>query len=378
MNSGNPDSKGIIKTKTEVSVMQNRIGFVSDDSRKNFFLEVRNVSGVKSWDALAKLFNICRSQFQSYQYGKTLLPEKLFNKTLGLLSEEKQDYFLNQTVAKPANWGMIKGGINNYKKNSEKIIAQLRKGFQRKVESGWPSKPVDLNMPLSEELCEFIGAVIGDGYIDGYLDKTGRSHYHIGIIGDSELDREYHLGKLSKIVKDLFDVKTRPYFRKDARALQLNIFSKQIFKLLTERFGFPTGVKAHIIKIPDEIMASEERFIFAAIRGIFDTDGNVFIDKRKIYKEQYGRITLRTISQPLHDQLKEFLKKYFSFYSSVIKTEHAPTRQIAIYRREQIEKWMHLIGFSNQRHLTKIEELLKPLEGFEPPTCALQEHCSSH
>src|SRR3989344_5670825 len=90
MNSGNPDSKGIIKEKTEGSVMQERIGFVDSDSRKQFFLAVREASSVPSWDALAKLFHVYRSQFQGYQYGKTLLPEKLFNSMLAFLPKEKQ------------------------------------------------------------------------------------------------------------------------------------------------------------------------------------------------------------------------------------------------------------------------------------------------
>ena len=373
MNSGNPDSKGIIKEKTEGSVMQERIGFVDSDSRKQFFLAVREASSVPSWDALAKLFHVYRSQFQGYQYGKTLLPEKLFNSMLAFLPKEKQEYFTPLIFKKPANWGMIKGGFATYKKHPEIFEAGRKYLTKNRIRTSKNFEEINKKILLSPELCEFIGAFIGDDFVYCYKNR----HFLVGMVGDQRLDKEYLENRIPFLVNHFCNLAPHFYKRKNSNAYNLNFNSKQLYKLLTERFGFPKGVKTYTVKIPDEIMASGEKFIFATIRGIFDTDGNVFIDKRKIYAKQYGRITLRTTSQPLHDQLKEFLKNYFSFYSSVIKTEHAPTRQIAIYRQEQIEKWMQLIGFSNQRHLSKIEKLLKPLEGIEPSTCALQKRCST-
>lgn len=360
MNSGNLDSKEIIKGKTEGSVMQERIGFVDSDSRKQFFLAVREASGVQSWDKLAELFNICRSQFQKYQYGKILLPEKLFNSMLEFLPKEKQESFAPFIFKKPANWGIVKGGENNYKKNSEKIIAKLREGFQRKVASGdtyWGPhcvpKQVDLSIPLSTELCELIGAIIGDGYVDSHVDEKGKSKYHIQIVGNSTLDKDYLLITLSTIAKNVFGINTNHYFRKDKKALNLNLHSKQLFVLLTKRFGFPIGPKTFTIKIPEEIMNSEEKFVFATIRGIFDTDGCVFLDKRKIYNKIYPRISLQTVSEPLFLQLKGFLSKHFSLYTYHNIKRH--NYYVEVYGHKQVEKWMKLIGFSNSRNLRKVE-----------------------
>lgn len=219
-------------------------------------------------------------------------------------------------------------------------------------------------MPLSEELCELVGAFIGDGCTDSYVTKHGKSKYHLSIIGDSTLDREYHLGKLSAIVKDLFGVVTKAYFRNDKNAMQLNIYSKRVFRLFTERFGFPIGVKTYTVKIPEEILNSEERLIFATIRGIFDTDGCVFFDKRSPYKKPYPRIALQIVSGPLFLQLKSVLSNHFFLYTH--HSQKRGTYTLEVYGHEQLSKWMKLIGFSNKRHLNKIEEKYKPLAGIGP------------
>lgn len=45
----------------------------------------------------------------------------------------------------------------------------------------------------------------------------------------------------------------------------------------------------------------------------------------------------------------------------------------------QVAKWMDLIGFSNERHLSKIKllEKSKPKEGFEPSTYSLPRNCAT-
>ncbi len=266
-------------------------------------------------------------------------------------------------------------------KNSTKILPLLKKvcsrgGQKRSLNGGSSLKRIDLDVPLSKELCELIGAIIGDGCIDGHVNQKGKSAYHLSVTGDAKLDRNYLSNILPSIIKHLFKVKSKFYFRKDCNAMILNLYSKKVFTILTKRFGLVAGNKTYIVKIPDEILNSDEKFIFATIRGIFDTDGNVFIDKRKICRKPYGRITLRVVSEPLHNQLKEFIEKYFSLYVAVKKDNNGLSDslkyEITVYGNAQIKKWMHLIGFSNERHLGKIRELFKLWEGFEPSICCLQ------
>lgn len=328
--------------------MQDRIGFAEDSMRKEFFAVVRGASGAKSWNGLKDILGLPRANFQSYQYGDNLLPKAVFDSMQRFLSQGKQQFFLKQIFVKLANWGAVKGGVQNSEKNRDNLLEHLERVRYKPV-----PRPVDLSQPLSKELCELIGAIIGDGCVNGHIRKNGKPTYHMSITGDAKYDKDYLTNKMPAIINKLFGIPTYIYFKKDCRAIVLNFNSKQIFTLLTKRFGFLAGAKAFTVKIPEEIMQAGEDFIFAAIRGIFDTDGCVFFDKRKNYNMPYPRITLQIVSEPLFLQLKQFLENYFSLYVHNNAKRHSYC--IEVYGHKQLGKWMRLIGFSNQRHLRKIE-----------------------
>lgn len=200
----------------------------------------------------------------------------------------------------------------------------------------------DDKQPLSKELCEFIGAFIGDGCIG----KCG-SYYFVQFTGHSELDKEYHLNTVIPIAKKLFNL--IPSVRYIDNTIRISLYSKKLISMLHERFGMPLGPKSKTVEIPKEILNSNPSNVFFTIRGIFDTDGCVFIDKRKIYLKPYPRITLQTVSKPLYHQLKN----YFNLYHR----ENMKGKQnayIEVYGHVQIDKWLKLIGFSNRRHLSKL------------------------
>lgn len=336
--------------------MQDRIGFKDDATREKFFSSVREASGANSWKALWTLVGVPRTSFQDYKCGNLFLPGGTFESMLKFLPADKREFFINQTTAMLANWGAVKGGKENFEKNKSEILSRLKKVCHiGGLHSRGNSREMNLNMPLSIELCEFIGAFMGDGCIDSHIDKRGKSHYHISITGNAELDSDYLTKVIPSFVATIIDANPRLYPRSDCKAIILNFHSKALFKLLTERFQFPIGKKTLIVKIPDEIFSSDERLVFAAVRGIFDTDGCVFLDKRKIYLKPYPRITLQITSEPLFLQLKKFLTNYFSLYT--YRSDKRGSYYLEVYGHRQLAKWMQLIGFSNKRHLNKVEQL---------------------
>jgi len=210
---------------------------------------------------------------------------------------------------------------------------------------------INQKIRLSNDLCEFIGAYIGDGSASKYNTKYGM-RYHIQFSGHSKNDWGYYQNTIIPIAKKLFNIK--PYVRTvgNSNILRVNFYSKQLMQLLNERFNMPIGKKSHTVTIPEEILNSNEEYILSTIRGIFDTDGCVFIDKRKIYLNPYPRITLQMVSKPLYFQLKEILERYFNLYARI--NEKRQNTYIEVYGFIQIDKWMKLIGFSNVRHLSKL------------------------
>ena len=336
--------------------MENRIGFTDANTRREFFLTVRQSSNSESWGELAKKLDLGRAFFQQYQYGQFLLPESLFQKMLNLLKKETRTEFSSKTFLKPGNWGAAKGGKETYKKHPE-IFTDGRKIGTRNSILKRLTKEIDTSIVLSNNLCELIGAIIGDGNVDGHLQKRNNlSLYHISITGHSTLDKDYLSNYTPKLIKNIFGAETKIYiyYRNDSNAMIMNINSKMIFCLLTQRFGFIAGKKTYTVKIPAEIIDSKNTKIFATIRGIFDTDGCIFFDKRANYNSPYPRIVLQIKSKPLFLQLKSFLEKHFSLYTRESNSRN--TCCLEIYGEKQFTKWMKLIGFSNKKHLDRIEK----------------------
>ena len=190
---------------------------------------------------------------------------------------------------------------------------------------------------LSEELAELIGAFIGDGFIGRYGKNPG---YHVEFVGSPKHDKKYY-NYLSKIIIKNFNVK--PRFKIHQGALRMLITYKEFYNFF-EGMGFPCGLKNKTVKIPSNLYDSE--LVKYVIRGIFDTDGFLFLDKRTIYNEPYARIGFSTKSKKLFQQVKKlFLKRNYKIYSRVDK--RADIYHIEIYGNKQIRRWISEFGFSN-------------------------------
>lgn len=346
---------------------EKRVEFLDANTRLIFFEMLKLQLKTQTWKEFREKTGIEKSRLEYYRNGKFTIPVQRFEVLLAILPANDQTFFREKIHYKEGNWGARLGGKKTaalYPEHYElaRKVA-IKKGKERAL---LKEQSINLNMPLSEGLCEFVGAIIGDGCVDGYLDKNGNSKFHVSIVGHRELDKDYLTSHLSKIGENIFGAKPLFYFRKVKHAMSLNFNSRAMFRVLTKRFGFPAGAKTFTVKIPEEIINSEEKFVFATVRGIFDTDGCIFFDKRKPYAKKYPSIRFETVSESLFFQLRDFLAGYFSLYAGKRNTRNVFF--IEIYGHAQFEKWMKLIGFSNQKHLTRIKYGLveKPLPGFAP------------
>ena len=204
----------------------------------------------------------------------------------------------------------------------------------------------DLNMPLSVELCEFIGAFIGDGFTNKY----GR-HHLVEFTGDARQDKEYLLNHIGKNANALFALHYCPYFSKAHNGMRIRFHNKQLFQFLTERFGMPKGKKCYTVKIPNEVLVARSELLSATIRGIFDTDGGLYIDNRPIYRKPYLRMELHMINPPLLNQVQTHLEKV-GVKSKILS---GGTR-LQIMGKENVSDYLKKIGFSNRRHLDRLSK----------------------
>ena len=83
------------------------------------------------------------------------------------------------------------------------------------------------NIQLNEEICEFIGLFIGDGYLGNY--GRLKNQYVIGIAGDKNLDKDYLKNYIKPLIKRNFNLEPRIYYRNDENTMMLRINSKKIY-----------------------------------------------------------------------------------------------------------------------------------------------------
>ena len=212
-------------------------------------------------------------------------------------------------------------------------------------------KEREVNLPeiISEDLAEIVGAFIGDGSLSS-------SHgYKIYIYGNLSKDMDY-LNYLSNLFKRVFNLRPSLYFSVERNCAYIQMYSKKIItELFNERFKFPLGKKIEV-NIPQEIQENSS-LLLACIRGIFDTDGCVSLQKWDKY--EYPFISISTTSRSLAITLKNYLatlslKPYICIYKPHCKRNKLIAYAIRIKGKEQLKIWMNTIGSINQRNIVKL------------------------
>ena len=230
-------------------------------------------------------------------------------------------------------------------------------------------KKIKLKLPnsLSCKLAEFIGILTGDGYMNKY-----KKYFSLlEIAGDSRLDCDYLLNYVSSMIKFLFNLEPKIYFKKNQNSMYLRLMSKGLNNYL-ESIGFKKGKKGQI-NIPLWILENN-KYMQHFIKGLADTDGSlVLLDRSQKKYKYYPRVQITSISEPLIINIGAWLRNQ-GISLSIMKDKkklvyNGEIRNYEGYRfqisgRKNLEKWMELISFRNKRHLEKYGKYKMGLPGF--------------
>ena len=174
-----------------------------------------------------------------------------------------------------------------------------------KIETSYFDKKINLRLPGSPtyELAEFIGLLLGDGY----MNKYGEYFSLLEIAGDSRLDQEYLLGYVSPMIKSLFNIKPKINFKKNENSMYLRLMSKGLINYL-EEIGFIKGNKKNI-SIP-ELITKDDQYIKSFVKGLMDTDGSLVLLNRNQKKYRfYPRISLGLDNKSVVNFVGNWLQK---------------------------------------------------------------------
>ena len=202
-------------------------------------------------------------------------------------------------------------------------------------------------MQLDASHAEFCGTIMGDGNL-----WTNNRKYEITITGNIENDRDY-FDKLVSFVRK--KVGKNPYYRIRGRGLRLTIYSKNYYKFLTENVGLKDRMLKSESGIPASIM-DNPGFLKRFIRGLFDTDGTIFLSNKK-GSPNYPTLEIASSNIKLVNDLHSSLCG-FGFRAHKRKTTKNGYK-VSVYGRKMIMKWNSLIGSSNPYKRTRMEDILK-------------------
>jgi len=202
---------------------------VNRKNREKLFGELKDILG-KTWLDIAREFSISRAMLFNYRKGSYPIPDSLFTELIK------------------------KTGI---KIPSKKIL----KTVYLKKEISIPQ--------LNEELAEILGVLNGDGYL-------GKRPYEICITG-SKLERDYFL-YIKKLLEKLFNLNFKISYQENK--IRIRTYSKDLVLFLNKQYNLPIGKKTGNLTVPLKLKQNKN-FLKAYIRGLFDTDGSIYIRRKK-------------------------------------------------------------------------------------------------
>ena len=205
------------------------------------------------------------------------------------------------------------------------------------------NKVKDITHANKEKLAEFLGIMLGDGNI---YSKNGT--HRIVVTGHCEEDYDYLVNYIKPLIKNLFGLEASLWKHKNKNAIALSVCSKRIVENLN-LLGLNAGPKT--MRIP-KFIKSNKIYITNFIRGVADTDFSMtFKKKHHAYPLITGSFSNKEFTEEIR-QLLGLLDIKANLYSGC--RNGFMIYQLDIYGRENLDKWMKFIGFSNPKHLTKI------------------------
>ncbi len=207
------------------------------------------------------------------------------------------------------------------------------------------SVPIPIHHPKhSPNLAEFIGILIGDG---------GITKRQVTITLNRTDDSEYAI-YVRDLCKKLFKVTPKIYCRKDCNAVNV-VISRSSMVTYLETLGLQQGDKIKYgVTIPMWICQNNS-YLKKCLRGIFDTDGGIFLETHTIKQKKYSymRLAFVSASTPLITALEVSLKQ-FDFHPKV-----RSNNRVQLEKKDEIVHYFKVIGSSNPKHIHRFQEMKK-------------------
>lgn len=307
--------------------------YLSKEDQYKLCLSARERFGT-SWAGLARYLGVLPNTFDNWYKGDRLLPENIFTKLVDL-----SDFPIKNPKLLPDNWGRAKGGKVTIARHGRNLwtLEGSRKGGINSAKK--------VQIPIySEDLAELIGIMLGDGGI-----AQGQITVTLGFTTDKE-----YAPYVIRLIYKLFKIKSGSYTPNNHNIYRIQASGVNLVRNLL-KLGLVEGNKVkQQFDIPSWIQQKEE-YIKACIRGMIDTDGCVH---RKVRRERNG-LEYRSIGITFCSASLPLQKSLIKLFNTLGFKVAISGKTIYLCGKEQIERYVNGIGFSNPKHLNRYQSFLK-------------------
>lgn len=327
--------------------MYKRVIFKFESDRRLFFNKILKRSHLKSWKLFYLYHKIPRQTFDLYKSGKSTIPNNFYERLIKYLNKNEIKNFTSKIDFIDENWGRIKGGKENYKRNKKVFDVGRILGLSKLLKMNFKNS-FDINkVVLDTKLAYFVGLWMGDGFTNKY-----KSHYLTQFVGHKEHELEYYKNVVCSYLIQTFNLD--PFIKESSSGnfFRVNIYSKNLFNLLVKKLKLPPGKKSRIVLIPSQIMQAKKEILLSCVAGIYDAEGNVFFDKRGSYSKPYPRISLHMNNPGILNQIKIILEK-----EKIVMSLTNNQTMLLVYSERNIKNFLDRIPIQNPKLLNKLKLL---------------------
>lgn len=210
---------------------------------------------------------------------------------------------------------------------------------------------------ITSELAEETGWHIGDGSMN-YYKNQGKLKGLYQLRGHIEDDKAHYLLRIKLIFEKLYNIKVNLRRMPSTRVFGFQIWNCRLVNF-KKKLKLPLGKKFDI-SIP-KVFLKNRKFKKAIIRGIFDTDGGIYLEKKN--NKLYPKLWITTISFKLSEQLLKIFNRFgfrATSHSQLYNKEFNRKRAYFITIRgvKMFHKFMKEINLQNPKHIIKYQKFL--------------------
>lgn len=316
-----------------------------------FFPPVLKIHG--SWGVIAKMCGVSKRTLYDWKAGRHSIPLAIFERLVESAHMDKGK-FRHRVL--PNFWHTSfagrKGALVHQERYGNLGTAEGRRrgGFASLKVHGGKSTGFILKKPIikpqkSEMLAELLGILFGDGHL---------SQYQVSVTTNLETDFK-HAVFVKKLIQDLFSVSASILKRLPQNTVNILASSRALVEFISG-LGMPVGNKLkRLLRIPAWIL-SRPVYKRAFIRGLFDTDGCIYLEvrrrKSKIYR--YLGWTITSYSNPLLCDIVSVLSS-LGFTPAHTETQ----RSVYLRKQEEVERYFSLIDTHNSKHRQRYRSFME-------------------